>query len=391
MSKGIYALVINGKYYIGKDVMIHNTKRIKEHLLLLNKGEHYNKHLQRAYFKYNKEMTCLVIEEHEEISNVDLSILERKMITKFDSFTNGYNMTLGGEGMSGYTWSEEQKQKGSERIRDEQNPQSKTSRKDFFEIVELLKGGKSNRFIGELYDLHEGYVSLIRHKKRYEHLWEQIDYEAVKSNGTAEYLGNVSEEEFLVVIDKMLKGYTNKEIEEEHELPAGTASRIRNKKLYVGWWGKHFKDFEDTFAKIQEAHSERVKGTLIENGKKIKGIKRSDATKETMRLNNGKSKAIMIDGKEYSSMTHAQEETGINRKVIAKRILSDEYTNYILVEKKIEQKPKSNEPNDRKSKAVRIDGVVYESMSEAARKLGIDRKTIAGRVNSPSFANYEFV
>jgi hypothetical protein len=48
MSKGIYALEINGRYYIGKDIVSHNQKRIKEHLLLLEKGEHYNTHLQRA-------------------------------------------------------------------------------------------------------------------------------------------------------------------------------------------------------------------------------------------------------------------------------------------------------------------------------------------------------
>jgi hypothetical protein len=390
MSKGIYALIINGRYYIGKDVMIHNQKRIKEHLWLLNKGEHYNIHLQRAYFKYNKEITWLIVEEHEEISNVDLSILERKMIHKFDSYTNGYNMTLGGEGASGYKWSEEQKRKGSERIRDEHNPQSKIKKEEFFEIVELLKAGKSNKFIGELYDIHDRYVSLIRHKRRYKHLWEQMDYEAIKSNDTAELLGNVSEEEFLFIIEKMTKGYTNKEIEEAHELTSGTASRIRNKNLYVVWWEKHFKDFEKIKVEMEETHNKRIKGILSNNSEKLKGIKRSATTKETMRLNNGKSKPIMIDGIEYTSMTHAQEETGIDRKLISRRILSAEYPNYVKVEKKIVQKQQSNVPNDRKSKAVKIDGVVYESMSEASRKLGIDRKTIAGRLNSPSFENYLF-
>lgn len=391
MSKGIYALEINGRYYIGKDTLIHNEKRIKDHLLLLNKGEHYNTHLQRAYNKYNKEISWFIVEEHEEISKVELSILERKMIKQFDSFANGYNMTLGGEGMSGYTWSEEQKQKGSERFRGEKNPSAKITKEDFLEIVDLLIAGKSNRFIAELFDLHDRYVSLIRHKRRYRYLWQHIDYDSVKSNDVAEMLGNVSEQEFQMIIEKMLQGYTNREIEDEHELPSGTASRIRHKRLYISWWEKYFPDYNEVFSKIAKAHSNKIDEIQVHTGQKVKGIKRSVATKETMRKSNGKSKAVMIDGKEYSSMMHAEEETGINRKVIAKRILSDEFPNYTRVKKEPKIATKPLQPNDRKSKAVRINGIVYQSMSEASRKLGIDRKTIAGRVLSPSFEEYELM
>ncbi|AZU62480.1 NUMOD1 domain-containing DNA-binding protein [Neobacillus mesonae] len=389
MSKGIYALEINGRYYIGKDTVIHNQKRIRDHLLLLNKGEHYNTHLQRAYIKYNKEITWFIVEEHADISNVELSILERKIIKQFDSFTNGYNMTLGGEGMYGYTWSEEQKKKGSERIQGEKNPNAKITKEEFLDIVELLITGKSNRFIGELFDLNDRYVSLIRHKRRYRHLWQHIEYDAVKSNDVAELLGNVSEQEFQIIIEKMLEGYTNREIEDEHELPGGTASRIRNKKLYLSWWEKHYPDYDEVIKRIAEVHSKKISEIQILSGQKAKGIKRSPATKETMRKTNGKSKAVMIDGKEYSSMMHAEEVIGINRKVIAKRVLSDVYPNYTRVIKAPDITCQPLQPNDRKSKAIRIDGIVYESMSQASRELGIDRKTIAGRVMSPSFENYE--
>jgi hypothetical protein len=43
----------------------------------------------------------------------------------------------------------------------------------------------------------------------------------------------------------MLKGYTNREIEDEYELPSGTASGIKHKKLYAFWWEKHFEDFDE--------------------------------------------------------------------------------------------------------------------------------------------------
>lgn len=47
--------------------------------------------------------------------------------------------------------------------------------------------------------------------------------------------------------------------------------------------------------------------------------------------------------------------------------------------------------NTRTSKKVKIDSVEYPSMSAAERELDINRKTIAGRLESPSFPNYEFL
>lgn len=51
----------------------------------------------------------------------ELNNLEIKYIAKYDSFNNGYNLTIGGESISGYHQTEETKQRLSEVTKEIQN------------------------------------------------------------------------------------------------------------------------------------------------------------------------------------------------------------------------------------------------------------------------------
>ena len=390
MKKGIYALVINGKYYIGKDHLIEKEKRIKDHLNLLLKGKHYNRYLQKAFDKYGDVQTY-ILATFEEISRENLSIEERRFIQKYDSYKNGYNLTLGGEGGHGLIITEERKREMSQRVIGEKNPMAKLTNEQFFELVDLFVSGKSNRFIGELYDLHDRYVSLIRHKHRFKTLWDMIEgYIPTKSNDVAELLGSITEEEFLMIVDKMLEGKTNKEIGEIYALSSGTGSRIRNRKLYNNWWEKHFSERDYIDEKIKEAHQREVKKRLVENGKKAKGKKFSKSTLKILSKNNGNSKGVSIDDVFYHSIMEAERQLGINRKVIAKRVKDKEYPNYIEANIKKITKEKDLH-NSRKSKRICIDGIEYPSIMEASRQLGVSNSTISQRIESESFSNYKFI
>lgn len=53
MKTGVYAIVVNKfKKYIGSAINI--DKRLDEHLNDLRRGDHHNKHLQRAFYKYGE-------------------------------------------------------------------------------------------------------------------------------------------------------------------------------------------------------------------------------------------------------------------------------------------------------------------------------------------------
>jgi len=75
---GIYKIInkINGKYYIGSSKNIH--KRWNSHKLYLNKGNHHNQYLQRAWNKYGKDNFDFVI--LVSISEKDLLTEEQKYL-----------------------------------------------------------------------------------------------------------------------------------------------------------------------------------------------------------------------------------------------------------------------------------------------------------------------
>lgn len=43
------------------------------------------------------------------------------------------------------------------------------------ELISHILNGKSNQELGEMFNLHPNYVSLIRHRKRWRALWKEID------------------------------------------------------------------------------------------------------------------------------------------------------------------------------------------------------------------------
>lgn len=233
--KGIYFLCINKKYYIGKDAYIESNVRIKDHLRALKLNKHYNRKLQNAYNKY------LIIESgiiwSDRCTLDELAEKEIEIIKQYNSYNNGYNLTTGGEGGRGIKFTSEQLLAKSKRVEGEKNPQAKLTDKQFFEIVEHLKNAKTNTEIANLYNLHERYVSLIRHKKRFKSLWKQVDgYTPIKSEAQLRNRGKVTHQMFLEIVALLEGGVTNALIERTYSLSSGTASRIRHRKLYKQWW-----------------------------------------------------------------------------------------------------------------------------------------------------------
>jgi len=102
---------INGKRYIGRTIKSLNT-RISSHLgdALANK---YNIHFHSALRKYGADgFDWDIIAECDDID--ELNRLEIFFIGQYDTYNSGYNMTLGGEGISGWNHTEESNKKNSE-------------------------------------------------------------------------------------------------------------------------------------------------------------------------------------------------------------------------------------------------------------------------------------
>lgn len=96
---GYIYYIINTKTkerYVGKTINI--KKRLADHKNKLNKNIHINKKLQRAWNQYGEDSFIFEYETYELKDLKDLNTYEIDNITKYDSYKNGYNLTIGGDG-----------------------------------------------------------------------------------------------------------------------------------------------------------------------------------------------------------------------------------------------------------------------------------------------------
>lgn len=87
-----------GKEYIGQTVDI--DWRLYKHFKALEKGNHHSNKLQRSYNLYGKDNFKVSYEQKEYENYEALLLAEQEEISKYDSYYNGYNETIGGEGHS---------------------------------------------------------------------------------------------------------------------------------------------------------------------------------------------------------------------------------------------------------------------------------------------------
>lgn len=85
-----------GESYIG--LTNDFTRRIYDHLTALTENRHINEKLQKGFNLYGLNCFSIqVLETHYNIEDIQASQVERELIKKHDSFSNGYNKSSGGE------------------------------------------------------------------------------------------------------------------------------------------------------------------------------------------------------------------------------------------------------------------------------------------------------
>jgi len=96
MESGIYCILnkTDLKCYIGLTTSL--CRRKGDHMTRLKNNNHHNNHLQSVYNKHGKDV--FDFEVIERCAESDLADREQYWITFYNSFKNGYNQTLGGEG-----------------------------------------------------------------------------------------------------------------------------------------------------------------------------------------------------------------------------------------------------------------------------------------------------
>jgi hypothetical protein len=87
----------DGKTYVG--LTVDPKRRKKEHFTDLKSGIHHNSYLQNSYNLHGKENFFFEVIESGVLAQ-DIKEREKYWIAHFDSYHNGYNLTLGGDELS---------------------------------------------------------------------------------------------------------------------------------------------------------------------------------------------------------------------------------------------------------------------------------------------------
>lgn len=111
----------------------------------------------------------------------------------------------------------------------EHNSQAKISNSEFLLICELLMEGATNKDISNLFGLHDRYVSLIRHKRRWQDQFPEW-YVPSKSLGNTGIDLSIMIEVYKECLDVRMR---NLDIALKYNLDKSTVSRIRSGKTWV--------------------------------------------------------------------------------------------------------------------------------------------------------------
>jgi group I intron endonuclease len=148
---------VNGKSYVGKSIRGLNQRMTGHRHHALTRDSQFYFH--RAIRKYGWEsFEWAVIDEAD--TKEELAEKEKQWIDKYDSFGNGYNMTTGGDGVSGFDMTDEYRDGMSNLIKE-----------DVIEIKRLLKySNLSASQLRERFNISGDTLSRINYGRRWKHV-----------------------------------------------------------------------------------------------------------------------------------------------------------------------------------------------------------------------------
>lgn len=128
------------------------------------------------------------------------------------------------------------------------NAMSKVVEEDVLLMYDMFKRGCSNKEVSEVFGLHDRYISLIRHGKR----WSVLYAEKVKTPFIKSYNYKYDRNTLLYARNLLLSGKTNIEVSVETGIEKSAVSRLKSGKLYSGF----FKAYDSLVATTIERGNE---------------------------------------------------------------------------------------------------------------------------------------
>lgn len=292
MTRGVYSITnkINNKRYIGISCYIET--RWHRHKWALNNDRHENIKLLNAWRKYGEDN--FIFEIIEEINDIDdLSEREKYYISSYDSFKNGYNRSLGGDGTIGFVADEERLKVMSEKMKGNKYSLGKKRSKETIEkLSKSLKRVKNQ----------DRYKDIARENLK--RLWKDTNFREkviALNKGNKYALGRKLSEEQKSILSQKHSGKGNPFYNKTHNEKTKNIMSIKGKEK---WSDKEYKEKMSKLKNIYmqtDEYKEKMslKSRGENNGKTT--LKEVDVIKIRLRyLNGNKPKNIL---KDYPNLT----------------------------------------------------------------------------------------
>ena len=123
------------------------------------------------------------------------------------------------------------------------NPMSTLTEDDIAKMYDLMLLGKSNLEIGSQFNVHDRYVSLVRHGKRWKHLYAEHSISKVPAH---EKMSNssgrlTSTPSALLILDDIVAGLSNEVVAIKHNLKKSMVAGIRARRTWRTAWERYDK------------------------------------------------------------------------------------------------------------------------------------------------------
>lgn len=147
----------------------------------------------------------------------------------------------------------------------------------------------------------------------------------------------------------------------------------------------------DTFTHNPNKEKTRELYRKIRSGERNSQYGKPKSEKMIQAVKEANSKKIMVDGIVYNSIAEGSKALGIKVTTLCFRLKSEYKHNYLYLDENGNAISKNIREWKHSAKKIMVDGIVYNSIYQYAKSSGVSSTWVKHRLNSDKYPNFEYI